>query len=140
MTHSSRTINWRTAACIAGAALLGAAWALFNLSRAGGSGFTGSTAQLVWAVFATPFFTFWGWLIARRQERWLAALVCFSIYFFAAFVGARLELLVLGLDAAEASGHALYYQLTLSVQLIACLVVAAQRSTQHGTMKASTDS
>ena len=140
MTYPSRTIDWRAAAWIAGAALLGAGWALFNLSRAGGSGFTGTTAQLVWAVFATPFFSFWGWLIARRHERWLAALVCFSIYFFAAFIGARLELLLIGQDAAEASGHALYFRLTLSAQLIACLVVAAQRSIQHGTMKVSTDS
>lgn len=140
MTHTSRTIDWRVVAWIAGAALLGAGWAIFNLSRAGGSGLTGTTTQLVWAVFATPFFTFWGWLVARRHERWLAALVCFSIYFFAVFIGARLELLVVGTAAAEASGHALYYQLTLSAQLIACLVVAAQRSIQHGTIKVSTDS
>lgn len=140
MPNTQRTIDWRTAVCIALAALIGAGWALFNLSRAGGSGFTGTTAQFVWAVFATPFASFWGWLVARRSELWLAALVCFSIYFFSIFLGARLELLVLGQSAAEAAGHALYYQLTLGIQLIACLVVAAQRSFQHGTMNTSTDS
>lgn len=140
MPHTQRTIDWRSAALIGLAALLGALWALFNLSRAGWSGFGGTAAQLVWVVFATPFFTFWGWLLARWHERWLAALVCFSIYFFAILLGARLELLVLGEQPAAASGHALYFRLTLMIQLIACLVVAAQRSVQHGTMRASTDS
>lgn len=113
---------------------------MFNLRQAGGSGLTGSTAQLVWTVFATPFFTFWGWLVARRSEGWLAGLVCFSIYFFAIFLGARLELLMLGQTAAAAAGHARYFQLTMSIQLIACLVVAVQRAMQHGTMNVSTDS
>ena len=140
MPNTQRTIDWRTGGCIGAAALIGAGWALFNLRQAGGSGFTGSAAQLVWAVFATPFFTFWGWLAARRAEGWLAALVCFSIYFFAIFLGARLELLLLGQAAAGAAGHARYYQLTLGIQLIACVAVAVQRSIQHGTMRASTDS
>ncbi len=124
---------------IGGAALLGAAWASFNLLRAGGSGASGATVPLVWTVFATPFFTFWGWLIARRREGWQAAFVCFCIYFFAIFVGARLERLVLGAEAAAANAHALYYRLTLAAQVIACLVVAAQRSVSHGTMHISTE-
>lgn len=138
MSTPQRTWDFRTAVLIAGAALLGAAWALFNFEvRAGGTGF-GAIRPLVWTVFATPFAAFWGWLIARRHEGWLAAFVCFCIYFFAIFLGARLELLVLGDVAAAANGHALYFRLTLLIQCIACLVAAAQRASRRGTMEVST--
>lgn len=139
MVHPRRTFDLRTAGLIAGATLLGAAWALFNLYRVGGNGASSQAAPLVWAVFATPFFTFWGWLLARRNERWLAAFVCFCIYFFGIFLGARLELLIVGADAAAAAFHGLYFRLTLMIQLIAGVVVAAQRASIHGTMPVSTD-
>lgn len=139
MLGTRRTFDLRTASLIGGAALLGAAWAVFNLSRVGWNGATGQTAPLVWAVFATPFFTFWGWFVARRHERWLAAFVCFCIYFFSVFIGARLELLVLGTQAATDSCHELYFRLTLIVQVIACVVVAAQRASTHGTISTPTD-
>jgi hypothetical protein len=135
-----RSFDLRTGGLIGGAALLGGAWACFNLYRAGGSGLSGASAPLVWAVFATPFFAFWGWLLARRTEGWSAAFVCFCIYFFAIFVGARIERLVLSADAARTSGHALYFQLTLAIQLLACIVVALQRATSRGTMHTATDS
>lgn len=130
----------RAALLIGGAALLGAAWALFNLYRVGGNGFGGATGPLVWAVLATPLATFGGWVVARWRERWLAALVCFCIYFFGILLAARLELLLLGADAADASGHALYFRLAIAIQLIAGLASAGQRAGQHGTMDLSTDS
>ncbi len=134
-----RTFDLRTALIIGCAALLGACWAAFNLYRAGGDGALGATAPLVWTIFATPFFTFWGWLVAKRAEGWLAAFVCFCIYFFAVFLGARLEQLIQGQDVAAANEHALYFRLTLALQFIACLIVAAHRSYSRGTMQLSTD-
>ncbi|MDP9310433.1 MAG: hypothetical protein M3R24_06015 [Chloroflexota bacterium] len=139
MMSSKRTFDLRTALIIGGAALLGAAWAAFNLYRAGGNGALGATAALVWTIFATPFFTFWGWLLAKRAEGWLAAFVCFCIYFFAVFIGARLELLIQGQPVAAANEHALYFRLTLIIQLIAGVVVAAQRSYSRGTMQVPTE-
>lgn len=139
MTLTKPSFNLRTMLLIAGAALLGAAWAFFNLYRAGGTGFSGATASLIWAVFATPFFTFWGWLLAGRGEGWLAAFVCFCIYFFGIFLGARIEGLIVGADAAAASGHSLYFQLTPAIQLFACVVVALQRAGSRGTMESTTD-
>lgn len=138
MTPRNRTFDLKTAALIGGAALLGTAWALFNLTRVGGNGASGATTQLVWTVFATPFFTFWGWLLARQREGWLAAFVCFCIYFFSIFIGARLELLVQGADVAATNEHALYFRLTVSIQLIACIVVAASRAGSRGTMQTPT--
>ena len=139
MQRPIQTFNLRTALLVGGATLLGAAWAYYNLLRAGGSGGTDAVAPLVWAVFATPFFTFWGWLVAERRAGWTAAFVCFAIYFFAIFVGARLELLVQGRDGAAANDHALYFRLTLVLQLVAGLVVAAQRARTRGTMERPTE-
>lgn len=140
MPNHTRTFDLRTGAVIIVAALLGAAWAAFNLARAGGSGQSGATVPLVWAVFATPFFTFWGWLLARRREGWLAAFVCFCIYFFGVLVGARIERLVLSDAAAAGSYHALYFRLTLIIQLVACVVAGVQRALRHGTIPVSTES
>jgi hypothetical protein len=141
MTTPARTIDWRAASTIGGAALLGAVWAMWNLLRAGGDGAGGPRPALVWVVFSVPLCAFVGWVIARRQERWLAAGVCFMIYFFGIFAGARLELLAIGRDAADASFHALYFRLVLAVQTLACLLVAAQRATAPGgTIVSTTDS
>ncbi len=118
---------------------MGAAWAALNLYRAGGNGASDAVAPLVWAVFATPFFMFWGWLAAEREAGWMAAFVCFCIYFFAIFVAARLELLIQGQELAAANKHALYFRLTLATQVIACIVVAVQRGLSRGTMKLSTN-
>jgi hypothetical protein len=140
MDRTSRTIDWRTAGLIVGAALLGAAWAAWNLARVGGSGEAGASSALVWAVFATPFFTFLGWIVARRREGWLAAFVCFCIYFFGILVAARIERLLLDEGTAAGTFHALYFRLTLLVQTVACVVAGAQRSLTHGTMTSSTES
>lgn len=141
MTTPARTIDWRTACMIGGAALLGATWAAWNLLRVGGNGAGGPRPALIWAVFAVPLFTFVGWVVARRRERWLAAGVCFAIYFFGVFVGARFELLTTGRADADATFHALYFRLVPAVQLAACLLVAAQRATSPGgTIPSTTDS
>lgn len=129
-------IELKTLAIIALSALIGAAWAWFNLTRAGGNGGSSAIPQLVWTVFAVPFFTFLGWLVARWRERWLAAGVCFCVYFFSIFVGARLELLIVGSQAATDTFHALYFRLTMLVQIVSCLAIAAQRAMTHGTMLA----
>jgi hypothetical protein len=139
MRVDKRSFDLRTAMLIGGAAALGAAWAFVNLYRAGGNGFFGSVTPLVWVVFATPFFTFWGWLLARRGEGWLAASVCFCIYFFSIFLGARIEGLILGAEVAAASGHALYFRLTPIIQLIACALLALQRAGSRGTMESATE-
>jgi len=140
MTNPARRIDWRTGLVIGCAALLGAAWAVWNLLRAGGDGAGGARPALVWAVFAVPLFTLVGWLLARRRERWLAVGVCFAIYFFGVFAGARLELLVSGRAAADASFHSLYFRLVIAVQLLACVLAAAQRATApSGTMATTTE-
>lgn len=139
MNLTKRAFDLRTALLIGGAAVLGAAWAFFNIYQAGGTGFSRSLTPLIWAVFATPFFAFWGWLLARRSEGWRAAIVCFCIYFFGIFLGARIEGLIAGAQAAAANGHALYFQLTPMIQLIACVVVALQRAGSRGTMETATE-
>lgn len=114
--------------------MLGALWSTYNLRSAGTSRDPEVFRALIWIVFATPFATFWGWIIARPGERWRAAFVCFSIYFFAIFIAARVERFVLGEAAATAAGHALYFRLTLLFDLVACLGVALQRARGAGTI------
>ena len=133
----ARRIDWRTFGLIAVAALLGALWSVYNVWSAGARRDPDVYRALIWIVFATPFATFWGWAIARPGERWRAAFVCFSIYFFAIFIAARIERLVLGEAAATGSGHALYFRLTLLFDLFACLGVALQRARGIGTIPAT---
>src|SRR5262245_9419122 len=59
---SERRFDLRSLLLIAGAALLGAGWAIYN--RAIAPSAPDQDAQLhalVWVIFATPFATFWGW-------------------------------------------------------------------------------
>jgi hypothetical protein len=136
----ARNFDRRAFVLIAGAALLGAAWAGYNLWQAGNSREPEVFRALIWAVFAPPFFTFWGWLAARPAERWRAAFTCFMIYFVAIFAAARLERLLLGADEAAATGHALYFRLVLLFQLLACLGVALRRALRAGTIPQTADS
>jgi hypothetical protein len=106
------------------AVVIGALWAGYNLWRFDFGRAGGDVRMLVWIVFATPFATFLGWVWARPREGWHAAFVTFVIYFFAIMVAARIERLVLGEDQAAATHHALYFQLTLALDVVACLVVA----------------
>ncbi len=136
---TSRNFDLRAFVIIAGAAILGACWAGYNLWLAGDVRDEIVARELVWAVFATPFATFIGWVIARPSEGWRAACVTFCVYFFTIFVAARIERLALGEELANATKHVLYFRLTLGLDLVACLVVALQRARAGGTMHASSD-
>ncbi|HEU5100205.1 MAG TPA: hypothetical protein VFU22_14350, partial [Roseiflexaceae bacterium] len=76
---------------IFGAALLGAAWAIYNRGLVPSLPLQAQLRAQTWVIFATPFATFWGWFFARRYERLWAAAICFCIYFFSPFVAARYE-------------------------------------------------
>jgi hypothetical protein len=147
----TRRFDLRTFALIMGAGLIGAAWAIYNrglidppydLSR--------EARPLVWVIFATPFATFWGWFAARRAERWWAAFVCFCIYFFSPFVAARYESCTVlqgrfslsdcffataqAQEAANRSGHVIYFQVVVIVNLLAVLAVALHRALSRSTI------
>ncbi|MEA2984795.1 MAG: hypothetical protein QOD94_1049 [Alphaproteobacteria bacterium] len=134
-----RHFDWRSLAIIGLAALVGAAWAGYNLRLAGDRRDEAVFDALIWIVFATPFATFIGWLVARPRERWLAVAVCFAIYFFAIFAAARIERVIVGEAIAAASGHALYFRLCLVFDLLGCLGVALHRALHVGTMHVSTE-
>ena len=80
----------RTFVLIFGAALIGAAWAIYNRGLVPSLPLQGQLRAQTWLIFATPFAMFWGWFFARRAERLAAAAICFCIYFFAPFVAAPL--------------------------------------------------
>ncbi len=131
---TKRRWDIRTLLIIGGAAAIGAAWAAYNLWTIGDSRESRVFNGLIWVVFATPFATFVGWLVARPRERWWAAFVCFCLYFFAIFAGGRVEYLVLGEAAANSSRHALYFRSTLVFDIIGALVIALHRSGTIGTI------
>lgn len=131
-----RSFDLRTFLFIAGAAIVGGLWAGYNLWSVGDARDLGVVRQLVWVVFATPFAAFFGWIAARPRERWRAGFVCFMIYFFAIFLGARIERLVLGEEVASATKHALYYRLTLAFDFLGCLGAGLQRALALGTIAA----
>lgn len=117
------------------AMLIGALWAGYNLWSVLWGPAAGNVRGLVWAVFATPFATFLGWAVVRGSERWRAAFACFVIYFFTILTAARIERLLIGEDRAGATNHALYFELTLALQIICCLGVALRLVGSVGTMK-----
>jgi hypothetical protein len=61
------------------------------------------------------------------------------IYFFAILVAARIERLVLGEATATETKHALYFRLTLALDLLAGLGVALQRGRYARTIPAADD-
>jgi hypothetical protein len=142
----------RTFLLIFGAALLGAAWAVYNRGLVPTLGQEGQLRAQTWVIFATPFATFWGWFIARRAERLWAAAVCFCIYFFAPFIAARYESCAVvwqefgpagcftatsqARALAATSQHAIYFQMIVIVHLIAALALALQRALSRSTMPA----
>jgi len=141
----------RTFLLIVGAALIGAVWASYQRGTTSAPYDEGQLPALIWTVFATPFAMFWGWLFARRTERWWAAFVCFCIYFFSAFVAARYEtctvvngsfnLVSCFTDTEQAQvlagavGHRIYFESVVVIQFIAALVTALQRSVKRRTMQ-----
>jgi hypothetical protein len=147
----NQRFDLRTFIAIMVAALLGAAWAIYNRGLIDYPYDPATEFRpLVWVIFATPFATFWGWFIARRAERWWAAFVCFSIYFFSPFVAARYESCTVlrgsfdlsdcffattqAQEAANNSGHAIYFQAVVIINLLAALAVALHRAASRSTM------
>jgi len=149
-----RRLDLRTLLLIAGAALLGAGWAIYNRTIAPSA--PDQDAQLhalVWVIFATPFATFWGWFFARPAERWLAAAVCFCIYFFSIFIAARYESCAVvwaqygpagcfsataeARQAAIATKHQVYFQVIVVIQVLIALGVALRQALTRSTMTTS---
>jgi hypothetical protein len=141
----------RTFILIVGAALAGAAWAIYNRTIAFGLTYEEQLRAQTWVIFATPFATFWGWFFARRAERLWAAAICFCIYFFAPFVAARYESCAVvwaqygpagcftatgpARDLAAASQHAVYFQVIVIIHVLAALGVALQRALSRSRMQ-----
>ena len=147
----TKRFDLRTFLLIMGAALLGAAWAIYNRSATAPPYDPGSEFRpLVWVIFATPFATFWGWFLARRAERWWAAFVCFCIYFFSPFVAARYESCTVlqgrfslsdcflataqAQEQANNNGHVIYFSTIVIVHLLGALAVALHRAMSRSTM------
>jgi hypothetical protein len=142
----------KTFGMILGAALLGAAWAIYNRGVATSLGVEAQLRAQTWVIFATPFATFWGWFLARRGERLWAAGVCFCIYFFAPFVAARYESCAVvwaqygplgcftatneAREAARVAGHAIYFQAIVILHLLAAAAVALRRALSRSTIQA----
>jgi hypothetical protein len=140
----------RTFILILGAALLGAAWAIYNRGLTPTLDPQAQLRAQVWVIFATPFATFWGWFVARRAERLWAAAICFCIYFFAPFVAARYESCAVvwaqfgpagcftataeARDLSSQIGHAIYFQAVVIIHMLAALAVALQRSLSRSTI------
>lgn len=142
----------KTFLMIFGAALAGAAWAIYNRAIVPSLSYDDQLRAQTWVIFATPFAMFWGWFFARRGERLWAAGVCFCIYFFAPFVAARYESCAVvwaqygplgcfsatneARDAAKQAGHAVYFQAIVIIHLLAALVVALRRALTRSTIPA----
>jgi hypothetical protein len=140
----------RTFILILGAALLGAAWAIYNRGLVPSLPLLGQLRAQTWVIFATPFATFWGWFIARRAERLMAAGVCFCTYFFTPFVAARYESCAVvwpqygpagcftatgaARDLAAASQHVIYFQAVIILHILAALAIALQRALSRSRM------
>jgi len=145
-----KRFDLKTFILILGAALLGAAWAIYNRELVPTLGYDAQLRAQTWVIFATPFATFWGWFFARRGERLSAAAVCFCIYFFAPFVAARYESCAVvwaqygplgcftatneAREAAKQIGHAIYFQAIVIVHVLAAIVVALRRALSRSTI------
>ncbi|HEU4327256.1 MAG TPA: hypothetical protein VFS21_29220 [Roseiflexaceae bacterium] len=146
----NRRIDLKPLLLIIGAALAGAAWAVYNRSLVSPPYDASELRPLVWVVFATPCAMFLGWLLARPAERWWALFVSGGIYFFAPFVAARYEscAVVTGFfnpvscfvdtqqaqQLANASGHSTYFQAIVVIHLLAAAVVALHRALNRSTI------
>ncbi|HWQ12183.1 MAG TPA: hypothetical protein VNL77_05250 [Roseiflexaceae bacterium] len=140
----------RTFLLIFGAACAGAAWAVYNRGLTSPPYDESQIRPLIWIIFATPFAMFWGWFVARPAERWLAAFVCFCIYFFSAFVAARYEtctvvhgafnLISCFADTERAQelagqiGHRIYFESVTVIHLAAALATALHRALDRSTI------
>ncbi|GAC1638048.1 MAG: hypothetical protein NVS4B8_03450 [Herpetosiphon sp.] len=117
-------MQYRSLLVIFGATLFGALIATFSYWSTHGTRDTTVIRQLVLAVFATPFATFLGWVIVDRARGWQAAFSCFLVYFFSIFAAARFERLMRGDSLSGTTGHALYFKLTIALNVAAGLWLA----------------
>jgi hypothetical protein len=145
-----KRFDLKTFVLILGAALLGAAWAIYNRAIVPTLDGDAQLRAQTWVIFATPFATFWGWFFARRGERLWAAAVCFCIYFFAPFVAARYESCAVvwaqfgplgcftatneAREAAKQAGHVIYFQAIVIIHVLAALVVALRGALSRSTI------
>jgi hypothetical protein len=127
-SDAPRVMDGRTFAGMFGAALLGVAWAAYNYSSTGGERGEENLVPLVWTIFATPFALFIGWSLVRRAETWLAAFVCFCLYFFTPFVASRIESLFMTPEQASTTGHVTYFWLVIGLHLSSALAISVWRS------------
>ena len=145
-----KRLDAKTFLLIAGAALLGAAWAIYNRASVAGLSTDERLRAQTWVIFATPFATFWGWFFARRGERLWALAICCAIYFFAPFVAARYESCAVvwaehgplgcftatnqARQIANDLGHSVYFQAIVIIHLLAALGLALQRALSRSTI------
>lgn len=123
-----RKIDTRTLGLLIAATLVGAAWAYYNYASTGGARGENQLRPLVWTIFSTPFVLFIGWSLTRRAEVWLAAFVCFCLYFFTPFVAARTELFFMTQEQAQHSSHHLYFSLVMAFHVLEGLAVSVWRA------------
>ena len=139
-----RRFDVRTFLMIVGAALVGAAWAIYNRSIVGFPYDEAELRPLVWVIFATPFAMFWGWFFARPAERGWAAFVSFCVYFFSPFVAQRYESCTVvsgsfnlvdcfaataqAQELAGNNGHRIYFGSIVVIHVLIALIIATQRA------------
>ncbi len=137
-------IDIRTLILLIAASLAGAAWATYNRSLTSPPYDPNQFRPLVWVIFATPFALFIGWFLARKTERWWAAFVCFTLYFFSPFVAQRYESCTIvsggfslsdcflateqAQQLSNAAGHVIYFQVIVIIQVIAAIMIAFHRA------------
>ncbi|MEI7772617.1 MAG: hypothetical protein WCI67_21685 [Chloroflexales bacterium] len=124
-----RPFDLRSFMLILGPAVIGVAWAIYNLALAGALRDDSTVRPLVWVVFATPFAILLGWLAARPREMGLAFACCFSLYFFSFFVAQRIETLIQSPEQAAASGHNTYFWTMIGIHALAGAGLAIWRAT-----------
>jgi hypothetical protein len=137
-------IDIRTLILLIAASLVGAAWATYNRGLTSPPYDPNQFRPLVWVIFAIPFALFIGWFLARKTERWWAAFVCFTLYFFSPFVAQRYESCTIvsgrfslsdcflateqAQQLSNATGHVIYFQAIVIIQVIAALMIAFHRA------------
>ncbi len=121
-------LDVRTLMIMLAATLVGAAWAYYNFTSTGGERGEGQLRPLVWTIFSTPFVLFLGWVLARKAELWLAAFICFCVYFFTPFVAASIESLFRTTEEAAHTGHTLYFTTVMVLHTLLGLGLSVWRS------------
>jgi hypothetical protein len=129
----TRRLDPRTLLLMLATLAVGVTWAVFNLASTGGARNDDVVRALVWAVFATPFALFLGWLVARRHELGLAAFCCFCLYFFTFFVAQRIESLVVSPEVAASNGHSLYFNLAIAIHAVVGVGLSIWRASAPST-------